>query len=100
MSTQEISSQASRNAQTRTQLDPDKKADECSPSMGKYTLEHMDPERSDPLPSAKKQTSSSSMAILAHRFRILKKQRPVFKDGVGYDSRKLIDSTKGRYSQY
>jgi imidazolonepropionase-like amidohydrolase len=24
----------------------------------------------------------------------------VFKDGVGYDSRKLIDSTKGRYGQY
>jgi hypothetical protein len=26
-----------------TQLDPDKKADECSSSMGTYTLEHMDP---------------------------------------------------------
>jgi hypothetical protein len=24
----------------------------------------------------------------------------VFKDGVGYDSQKLIDSTKGRYGQY
>jgi imidazolonepropionase-like amidohydrolase len=24
----------------------------------------------------------------------------VFKDGVGYDSRKLIDSVKGRYGQY
>jgi imidazolonepropionase-like amidohydrolase len=26
-----------------TQFDPDKKPDECSPSMGTYTLEHMDP---------------------------------------------------------
>jgi hypothetical protein len=26
-----------------TQLDPDKKADECSSSMGAYTLEHLDP---------------------------------------------------------
>jgi imidazolonepropionase-like amidohydrolase len=26
-----------------TQLDPDKKVDECSSSMGTYTLEHMDP---------------------------------------------------------
>jgi imidazolonepropionase-like amidohydrolase len=26
-----------------TQLDPDKKADECSSSMGTYTLEHLDP---------------------------------------------------------
>jgi len=24
----------------------------------------------------------------------------VFKDGVGYDSQKLIDSVKGRYGQY
>ena len=26
-----------------TQLDPDKKADECSSNMGTYTLEHLDP---------------------------------------------------------
>ena len=24
----------------------------------------------------------------------------VFKDGVGYESRKLLDSVKGRYGQY
>jgi len=24
----------------------------------------------------------------------------VFKDGVGYDSKKLLDSVKGRYGQY
>jgi hypothetical protein len=24
----------------------------------------------------------------------------VFKDGIGYDSQKLIDSVKGRYGQY
>jgi imidazolonepropionase-like amidohydrolase len=30
----------------------------------------------------------------------IEKVEIVFKDGVGYDSRKLIDSTKGRYGQY
>ena len=30
----------------------------------------------------------------------IEKVEIVFKDGVGFDSRKLIDSTKGRYGQY
>jgi hypothetical protein len=30
-----------------TQLDPDKKTDECTPSMGTYTLAHMDPNGSE-----------------------------------------------------
>jgi hypothetical protein len=30
----------------------------------------------------------------------IEKVEIVFKDGVGYDSQKLIDSTKGRYGQY
>lgn len=31
---------------------------------------------------------------------ILEKVQIVFKDGVGYDSQKLLDSVRGRYGQY
>jgi hypothetical protein len=30
----------------------------------------------------------------------IEKTEIVFKDGVGYDSQKLLDSAKGRYGQY
>jgi hypothetical protein len=56
-----------------TELDPEKKPDTCSASGGDYTLEHMTP--------------GSAVEI-------------VFKDGVGYDTRKLLDSVKGRYGEY